>query len=308
MEQYSGGDTTVFDTTDNAFDLRAQNLQDIPKIIDFQDGNANFNRIWVPAGNSTVSGLGPTFNNSSCQGCHLKDGRGRPPSDGTSLLSMLIRISKKNQKDPITDSVVGLEHFGTQLNTKGIVEFGTNIQIPHEGIVTITYQEIPGIFPDGETYSLRQPTYTITWNVDGYSGTDPLKIHVPSPTHYDISPRVATMIPGLGLLEAIAEETLDYFAQKLPKKNPTVQGKKNIVWDFANNKKVVGRFGWKANQANLRQQNAGAFLGDMGLTTSIFPTENCPTGQTLCANSPSAGSPEISDSRLDRVTFYTSTV
>lgn len=307
FEQYAGGDTTVFDTTENAFDLHATNLTDVTRTIDFQDGNANFNRNWVPAGNSTVAGLGPTFNNNSCQGCHMKDGRGRPPTDGTTLLSMLVRLSKKNEKDPLTGSVVGLEHFGNQLNTKGIVEYGTNIQIPHEGTVTITYQEIPGIFPDGETYSLRQPTYTIHWNVDGYSGSDPLKIHVPAPTNYDISPRVATMIPGLGLLEAVPEETLDSFVER-QSATKVVSGRKNIVWDFANNKKAVGRFGWKANQPSLRQQNAGAFLGDMGLTTSLFPNENCPTGQTLCASSPSGGNPEISDPRLERVTFYTSLV
>jgi CxxC motif-containing protein (DUF1111 family) len=33
-------------------------------------------------------------------------------------------------------------------------------------------------------------------------------------------------------------------------------------------KTVVGRFGWKAGQPNVNQQNVHAFAGDMGLTTT----------------------------------------
>ena len=34
------------------------------------------------------------------------------------------------------------------------------------------------------------------------------------------------------------------------------------VWDVEARQAVVGRFGWKANQPNLNQQNAGAAIGD----------------------------------------------
>jgi len=224
---------------------------------------------------------------------------------------MLLRLSKKNTMDPITGSVVGMDHFGTQLNTLGIQEHAPpQIQIPHEGKVVITYTEIPGTLPDGESYSLRKPSYTIQWNVDGIGGTDPLKIHVdpPDPSDYEISPRTAPMIPGLGLLEAISESTLDRFTDPEDANRDGISGRKNKVWNEALGKKVTGRFGWKANQPNLRQQNAAAFLGDLGLTSPLFPQENCPPSQTLCVNSPSGGFPEISDQRLDRVTFYTSLV
>lgn len=77
---------------------------------------------------------------------------------------MLIRLSITGT-NPTTGGPVAMTNFGTQLNTEGILEFGSGTQIPKEGTVTITYTEEPGSFPDGETYSLRKPSYTITWNV-----------------------------------------------------------------------------------------------------------------------------------------------
>ncbi|MCT8333003.1 thiol oxidoreductase [Leptospira sp. 85282-16] len=315
-EQFSGGDTTTFDSTESAFDLEAANVVDSRRSIDFQDGNANFNRTWLPAGNSSVTGLGPVFNNRSCQGCHVKDGRGRPPADGTSLSSMLIRLSIAGS-NPTTGGPVAMANFGTQLNTEGILEYGTGTQIPKEGTVTITYTEEAGSFPDGETYSLRKPSYAITWNVGG--GATQINVSNPGqPYHatnnasgtYYISPRTAPMVPGLGLLEAIPESTIRSFADASDSNGDGISGKPNIVWDTTQAKSFIGRFGWKANQPNLNHQNASAFLGDIGLTTSVFPSENCATGQTLCSASATGNgsNPEISNDRLARVTFYTSLV
>jgi CxxC motif-containing protein (DUF1111 family) len=44
---------------------------------------------------------------------------------------------------------------------------------------------------------------------------------------------------------------------------------------------VVGRFGWKANQPSIRQQIAVAFIGDIGVNSSLYPDENCPEVQTI---------------------------
>jgi len=72
---------------------------------------------------------------------------------------------------------------------------------------------------------------------------------------------------------------------------------------------VLGRFGWKAGQPNLNQQNVHAFSGDMGLTTSLRPFDECTAGQTACrgainGNGP-GGEPEVSDNILRLVLFYT---
>ncbi|PJZ27914.1 thiol oxidoreductase [Leptospira kmetyi] len=296
-EQYSGGLTTTFDTTVNAFDLVASNLRDGGN-IDFQGGNSFFNRLWVQGGNSASDGLGPVFNSTSCNGCHVKDGRGTPPASGSSsFTTMLIRVSK-NGKDPITGGPVGLDNYGLQINDHGVT--GPPL-VPGEATTTVTFAEEPGNFPDGEAYSLRRPTFTISaWAF----GTPPV---------VNQSPRTSPMIPGLGLLEAIPEATIRSFADENDADGDGISGKPNTVWDAKLQKKVLGRFGWKANEPNLTQQNQGAFLGDIGITSPLFPTQNCTAAQTNClastpGNNGTAEGTEISTRTADLVTLYTKLV
>lgn len=61
-----------------------------------------------------------------------------------------------------------------------------------------------------------------------------------------------------------------------------------------------GGFGWKGAQPDLRHQNAAAFSGDMGLTTSLFPIAECPGADTGCGGGPN----EVGDGRLDDVTHF----
>lgn len=53
-----------------------------------------------------------------------------------------------------------------------------------------------------------------------------------------------------------------------------------------------------------RQQSADAFLGDMGLTSSLFPNEECTAAQVDCKAARSGGSPELSDALLASVVTY----
>ncbi|HDY7931065.1 TPA: c-type cytochrome, partial [Vibrio vulnificus] len=83
-----------------------------------------------------------------------------------------------------------------------------------------------------------------------------------------------------------------------------ISGKLNKVWDVQTQSLAIGRFGWKAGQPTLMQQNAAAFNGDLGLTSHLFPQENCTDRQDLCRKLPNGGSPEVSDNILDFVEFY----
>lgn len=85
-----------------------------------------------------------------------------------------------------------------------------------------------------------------------------------------------------------------------------ISGRPNWVWDALNNRMTLGRFGWKAGQPSLLQQTAAAFNGDMGITTSLFPAQNCMAPQTDCVAAPSGGEPEISDDDLLKVVLYAS--
>jgi CxxC motif-containing protein (DUF1111 family) len=78
-----GGALTRVADNRNAFALPAPSLS-ARELRDFNFGNRLFNTNWVaaPASVEAFDGLGPTFNRVSCSGCHVRDGRGRPPIEG----------------------------------------------------------------------------------------------------------------------------------------------------------------------------------------------------------------------------------
>lgn len=289
-EERSGGDTTVFDASVNAFSLAARNMS-FERRQRFVVGNSFFNKNWVQAPASTEGrdGLGPTFNARSCSTCHLKDGRGRPPAPGEDFVGLLLRLSVPGEgADGAPGPVSG---YGGQIQPYSIDG------VPVEGLPRVTYTEVPGSFADGEEFSLRVPSYTIV-----EPGFGPL------PSTLQISPRVAPAMIGLGLLEALAEEEL------LSREDPDdadgdgISGRANWFTDVEAGVLRIGRFGWKANQPSVRQQSAGAFLGDMGITSSLFPDNNCPMGQIDCQVAVNGGTPELRDSLLDDISFYASTL
>ncbi|WP_315897577.1 di-heme oxidoredictase family protein, partial [Vibrio cyclitrophicus] len=102
----------------------------------------------------------------------------------------------------------------------------------------------------------------------------------------------------------IPKETILGFADQQLADKQGVSGKANYVLDVQTNDMALGRFGWKAGQPNLMQQNAAAFNGDLGLTSSLFPNENCTSAQSTCDDFPNGGKPEVSDNILDFVEFY----
>lgn len=290
----SGGGTSVNKEGPNAFSLPAGNLP-MSKRLDFSVGNSFFRNPWVqaPASTDARDGLGPLFNTNGCQNCHIKDGRGHPPeADDLHAVSMLVRLSipamtPEQKKAYIKDGVIPEPTYGGQLQ-----DFALQDQVA-EGKIEITYQEIPVKFADGTQVSLRKPNLSITQL--GYGEMHP---------QTQMSARVAPPMIGLGLLESIPDQTLKAWADEQDKNGDGISGKINLVWDVRSNDFAIGRFGWKAGQPNLMQQNAAAFNGDVGLTSNLFPNENCTSKQTICRDLPNGGSPEVSDNILDFVEFY----
>ena len=68
----------------------------------------------------------------------------------------------------------------------------------------------------------------------------------------------------------------------------------------------IGRFGWKANTATILEQCAGAYSGDMGITTYLISTETG-NGQTN-GNDGLGDDPEITEDILEQVAFYCKTI
>jgi CxxC motif-containing protein (DUF1111 family) len=106
-----------------------------------------------------------------------------------------------------------------------------------------------------------------------------------------IAHRQSTPLFGLGLIEAIPDDVI--FKGIKNGSVDGVKGKASVVQDVATGKAKVGRFGWKAQQANLLSFAADAYVNEMGVTNRFFPTENAPNGDTkLLAQLDSIADPE----------------
>jgi CxxC motif-containing protein (DUF1111 family) len=166
--------------------------------------------------------------------------------------------------------------------------------VPPEGKVRLAYSTHDVYFADGYALQLRKPQLQITQL--GYG-----------PLHPDtlFSVRIAPAMIGLGLLEAIPQQAILANADPDDRNTDGIAGQANWVWDDKQEKTVLGRFGWKAGQPTLFQQNAHAFANDIGLTSSLLPGDPCTAAQVACRDSVDGGKPEISDNILDKLLFYT---
>lgn len=294
LNPLTAGEATVFADGKNSFSFPAPNLQDDERTR-FAIGNSFFRRNWVQAPASTTArdGLGPHFIARSCGGCHVQDGRGKPPEilnrlSASQPVDLLFRLSI-----PGTDArngVVAEPRYGEQLNNAAISG------VKPEGEVQIRIQDISGQYPDGTPYVLKQPVYS--FSKLAYGPMHPATM---------ISPRIAPQIVGLGLLEAIEEKDILDNARQQAVRSDAIKGMPNRVWDEFAKQDMLGRFGWKANVATLAHQTGGAFLGDIGITSSLFPRENCTRFQADCLKAPSGaekGSPELDDRTFSEIVFY----
>jgi CxxC motif-containing protein (DUF1111 family) len=292
-EALSAGEATVFKRDHNAFSQPSANLAPSRR-LDFSVGNSFFRNPWViaPATTTARDGLGPLFNTNACQNCHIKDGRGHPPApDALSAASMLVRLSLPagSEHAAIIErlGVLAEPTYGGQLQDMA------NPGTAPEGKVRVNYSLDKVRFADGSEVELRQPTLEISQL--GYG-----------PLHADtqFSARIAPPMIGLGLLEAIPEAAILANADPDDSDGDGISGRANRVWDDALEQTVLGRFGWKAGQPTLNQQNAHAFAGDMGLTSSLVAADDCTPGQSDCRSANNGGEPEVSDSILASVLFY----
>ncbi|MFZ2268929.1 MAG: di-heme oxidoredictase family protein [Azonexus sp.] len=241
------------------------------------------NRVAAPA-TGGIAGLGPLYNKPSCLACHPNNGRGSSPRLASERMqTMLVRFSL-----PGSDEHGGPKPhpvYGTQLNEEGV------LRVPGEGRATLSWIELP---PDtlagGEKAWLRRPLVSF----------DQLAYGKPGTLLYSL--RVAQPVYGLGLLEAVPEEAI--LAMAAEAKPDGVKGSVNKVWDIAAQRATLGRFGFKAGMPGLRQQVAGEMHGNLGITSPLFPEENCTPAQDACRQAPSGGQPELGQADLEALEFY----
>lgn len=306
FEALPGGAATARQLVNrNAFSHPSANLT-FEEEETFKIGNGFFTKNWVSSPSSTFAsdGLGPLFNARSCQGCHLKDGRGHPPEAGEDATSMFLRLARAPSapldegdraklaaflKDPRPDPT-----YGRQLQDFAVPG------LKGEGRMRITYTDMPVTLADGTTVTLRKPSY----------GVDDLA-YGPMAKDVTLSPRVAQPMIGLGLVEAIAPTDILAHADPDDRDGDGISGRAGLAVDPKSGGIVLARFGWKASTATIRQQTADAFSGDMGISSPDAPDAygDCTFGQSTCRAIPTGvqaaqGDTEAPDPVLDLVSFY----
>jgi len=282
-EKYPAGDATVKKPLNKSIFTHPSDNMKHEKKLDFMVGFALFRKTWIEPPSATLAsdGLGPLYNARSCFLCHVNDGRGHAPDEGDNAISMFLRLSippqTEEQKKMLAEhktNVIPDPTYGSQLQNVAISgQKG-------EGRIHVEYSDVKVNFSDGDVVTLRKPTYSA---VDLSYGD----------MHPDImiSPRIAPAMIGLGMLEAIDEKDILSLADVDDKNNDGISGKPNQVWSLEFKKVMLGRFGFKAGQPSINEQNQDAAFGDIGLSVPLHPHGwgECTEKQVVCRKTPDGG-------------------
>ena len=212
----------------------------------FALGRAQFRTIRLSGARADGSGgLGPVFNRTSCSGCHVRNGRGRPPEDADGpLTTMVIRLGPGSK-------------YGRQLNDKAIPG------VESEGRAVFRPNPIVHVELGGVNWPLRSARLAVREPALG-----------PLAPHVELSPRVAPQIAGIGLLERIPDAVLAELADPDDRNGDGISGRRGG--------NGAGRFGWRAEVATVKAQVAEALHEDMGVTSTLRPSVNCAAGHAAC--------------------------
>ncbi|KZN30970.1 hypothetical protein N480_03160 [Pseudoalteromonas luteoviolacea S2607] len=253
-------------------------------------------------------GQGPLFNNESCQGCHIRDGRGELPADVSDpMLSMFFRIGDGNGNlDPI---------YGDQIQVFGTIDGMTSsAKAKYNGAVDemlaygeahtwVEYELVSGTFADGESFELRKPINKVRDLAYG-----------PFMSGVQFSARVTPHVFGSGLLESIPEASILVYADEHDENKDGISGRAAYTTHPTTGEKQLARFGYKAVTGSVLQQASGAYRGDMGVTNSLSPEEVCTNKQTACLaqaekeNKKHHEGVDLNDLDLALVEFYNRTL
>lgn len=281
----SGGDATTEVQTSSAFTQHAEGL-DPPSLGQFARGNRIFSTPWVeaPASVTHFDGLGPYYTRRSCSGCHVHDGRGRPPEDPEdSTGAMVVKLGAPDpaggrRRDP---------RYGGALSERAVQGLAP------EGRLVVEWQESEQVYPDGERVMLRRPSVRIA--DPGYGALDP---------GTRISLRMPPAVVGVGLLEAVPESLLAAIADPEDADHDGISGRVARLGRAGSAKASVGRFGWKAAQPTVAAQVATALNDDMGITSPSRPRTELTSAEHAARSRPTGGNPEIQGAALLALVNY----
>lgn len=346
VEPRAGGFTTIFKAGPDAYSFSARNLSR-QQSIEFAKGTPYFNEDWAPPDADTTDGervgLGPLSNDASCLGCHVRHGRGVPPTativgtldpsgagpdttlgttpvptsvppSSTTTVPQALADAAGPPRIEEDSTIVPGRGFLLKLTAPGTGEHGEPLGDPMYGS---QFQ------PDGSSGVPGEGAFDVTYRVrDGEYG-DGTRYQLLDPSYSvrdlnygpldpatTLAPRLAPPTFGVGLLEAIPADQIIAGADPADTDGDGVTGRANLVWDPISQQLALGRFGWKASQPSTLGQTTAALVNDMGVTSAQMPTGPCSPAQILCLDveQRTAAAPEADDEAVSLLTFYTRTL
>ncbi len=310
---HHGAVTQNLPTSAEKIPVHASYLQPLPTLTPeerqkFRDGEKVFNTFWIAVPNDLMAkwwnlsepgpggaewGLGPTFTATSCVACHIQGGRGHAMSSsgGKSVFQQSLRLSI-----PGTDAHGGPKpdpNYGLHIQPFDTINSKDEKRRAGEAEVHVDWKPASFTMADGEVVELRKPSIRLENLNFG-----------PLAEGAMMSLRNTQAIYGLGFLEAVTEADIRALAEL--QKAHGLNGRPNYVRDDINDRTSIGRFGWKANQPSLKQQIAGAFLSDIGVSSPLYPEQNCPPIQVECRNEPHHTKPDLRPELWEAISFWIS--
>ncbi|GGO81466.1 thiol oxidoreductase [Marinobacterium nitratireducens] len=279
-EEQPGGTTSQPVTSIRAAFSNPSATLSLEQKLDFLVGQSLFEKLWIASPSSTTAsdGLGPLFNARACSACHVRNGRGHPPKNPDDpAVSLFLRLGRTPDAEQRRQMEAGLlaavpdPNYGRQLQTFSVQT------VPPEGRLGIAYRDFSLRLADGTEVAMRRPSYRILDPAYGAPAPD-----------LQLSPRLAPPMIGLGLLEAVPQAALDALADPDDRDGDGISGRQNLVWSTREQAVLPGRFGWKAGNATLADQNDSALAGDIGIGNALFPSPwgDCTEAQRPCREAP----------------------
>lgn len=269
----SGGATSayVISEAEWSFAQAARNL-DHEGLVTFLRGKRLFDR---DLAQEEPSKLGPRYEATSCAACHVRDGSAAPPEGpGDEGDGMTVTLGIADEGDPL---------YGRQLQRRAVP--GTL----REGAFEVQWNAASGAIPDGTPYELLTP-HAETHDLAFGPVASPLRL------------RVAPRLVGLGLLQSIPTDAILAHVDENDLDGDGISGRARLVLDETTGAQALGRFGWKADAASVKQQVARAYVLDLGMTSAAFPVDDTPAAGA--ASDPI----EVSETDLADVSDYVSTL
>lgn len=247
----SAGTSTIFMNSSKAYDSEADWVTGT-LASRFTRGDRLYDDMRTSS-NDYGGGLGPVYAGYSCGSCHGNAGRTKPAlwSDGGSgpygFSAMLVYVTRKNG--------AFFKDYGRVIHDQAI--YGVSA----EGKLKVEWRYESGSFPDGETYELACPSYTITdWYADEIE-----------PDDLFCTVRIPLRHVGMGQIMSLDPVEIEALASRSNYPEYGISGRCNYVTERG--VLSLGVSGNKAQHADLTVELG--FSSDMGVTNSRYPEEIC---------------------------------